>query len=296
MNKGDPMDNAVAAKDNRLTQQVIDSFANTPSPRLREIMTSLITHLHSFAREVNLTEKEWEVAVQFLRETGDWTSDRRQEFILLSDVLGLSMTVVETNAPKDPRVTESTVFGPFFIEGSPEVANGGALPGGAPGIPLFISGTVTSVEGDPIPGALIEVWEADQQGRYDVEYLELGCAGRGHLYSDQLGRYSLWCIKPSYYSIPTDGPVGRLLFSCNRSPMRPAHVHFKISAQGYKTLVTHIFEKGDPYIDSDAVFGVKSSLIREFAHHTGQMPENSPVTANEWFETEFSPILQKVDS
>lgn len=284
------------AKDEQLTVRVIDAFTNTPSPRLREIMISLVTHIHSFAREVTLTEKEWEVAVQFLRETGDFTSDRRQEFILLSDVLGLSMTVVEANSSKDSRATESTVFGPFFVEGSPEVLNGGALPGEVLGSPLFISGSVTSVEGDPISGALIEIWEADQEGRYDVEYLEQGSAGRGHLYTDQLGRYSIWCIKPSYYSIPTDGPVGRLLFSCNRSPMRPAHVHFKVSAPGYKTLVTHIFEKGDPYIDSDAVFGVKSSLVREFEHHMNQTPENSPVIAKEWFETEFSPILQKADS
>lgn len=278
-----------------LTQQVIDAFSGTSSPRLREIMISLITHLHSFARQVNLTEGEWASAMQFLRETGDMTSDRRQEFILLSDVLGLSMTVVERNVPKDSRATESTVFGPFFLEGSPEVLNGEALPGDAPGHPLFISGTVTSVEGAPISGALIEVWEADQQGRYDVEYLAQGSAGRGHLYSDELGRYSVWCVKPSYYSIPTDGPVGKLLFLCNRSPMRPAHVHFKVSAPGYKTLVTHIFENGDPYIDCDAVFGVKTSLIRDFHHHTDSTPEDAPLIASDWFETEFSPILQRAE-
>ncbi len=279
-----------------LTEQVLDAFSETPSPRLREIMTSLVTHLHSFAREVKLTEQEWAVAVQFLKQTGDITTDKRQEFILLSDVLGLSMTVVEINAPKDSRATESTVFGPFFVEGSPEVLNGGTLPGEAPGIPLLISGTVTSVDGSIVPGALIEIWDADQQGRYDVEYLDQGSAGRGHLYSDQTGNYSVWCVKPSYYSIPTDGPVGRLLSSCNRSPMRPAHVHFKVSAPGYKTLVTHIFEKGDPYIDSDAVFGVKDSLVRAFKYHADPAPENSPLAANEWFETEFSPVLQKAES
>lgn len=284
----------IAGKE-KLTQQVIEAFSETPSSRLREIMTSLVTHLHSFAREVSLTQEEWAIAVQFLKEAGDITTDRRQEFILLSDVLGLSMTVVEINAPKDSRATEATVFGPFFVEGSPEIVNGGELPGEAPGSPLLISGTVTSVEGDPIPGALIEIWEADRQGRYDVEYLEQGSAGRGHLFSDRMGNYSVWCVKPSYYSIPTDGPVGRLLFSCSRSPMRPAHVHFKVSAPGYKTLVTHIFEKDDPYIDSDAVFGVKDSLIRAFERHTDLMPENSPVQGDEWFETEFSPVLQKAE-
>lgn len=277
---------------NRITTEVVDSFRNTPSDRLRNVMSSLVKHLHDFVREVELTESEWTAAINFLKEVGEITSDRRHEFILLSDVLGLSMTVVDINSSGNSKATESTVFGPFFVNDSPAIKSGEVLPGNAPGVPCLVSGNVCDINGAPIGGALIETWEADENGRYDVEYLSDTTAGRGHLYSAKDGSYSFWCVKPSYYSIPTDGPVGALLRLCDRSPMRPAHVHFKVSADGFRPLVTHIFEKGDPYLGSDAVFGVKESLIVDFVRHEGTPAILPNQNYNYWYEATFNPVLQ----
>lgn len=277
---------------NEITANVVDSFRNAASDRLRKVMSSLVTHLHAFAREVELKEDEWSAAINFLKEVGDITTDRRQEFILLSDVLGMSMTVVDINSADNPKATDSTVIGPFFVNDSPLIKSGDTLPGNPPGAPCLVSGKVYDIEGNPISGALIETWEADETGQYDVEYLGESTAGRGHLYSAEDGSYSFWCVKPSYYSIPTDGPVGALLRLCERSPMRPAHIHFKISADGFRTLVTHIFEKGDPYLSSDAVFGVKESLIVDFVRHEQSTQEVPNEKYNYWYSTSFSPVLQ----
>lgn len=277
-----------------LTREVLDSFSNTPSERLKEIMSCLVTHLHQFAREIQLTQDEWFCAMDFLRECGDMTSERRHEFILLSDVLGLSMAVVDIESKiANPQVTASTVFGPFYRQDSPLIENGASLPGSIDGIPLLVSGKVTDVAGNPIPGALIEIWESDGNGTYDVERSADSTAGRGRLYSAQDGSYSFRCVKPSYYSIATDGPVGMLLRQSNRSPMRPAHVHFKVSADGFRTLVTHIFERNDPYLTSDAVFGVKESLIVDFVkHHSIDYPDKN-ISESSWYSAEFSPVLQR---
>lgn len=274
------------------TSQAMASFNNAP-PRLREIMQSLVSHLHGFAQDVSLSENEWASAIEFLTQVGKKTTDRRQEFILLSDVLGLSMKVVEINAPLDPKATESTVFGPFFVEGSPEIPLGGKLPGEALGAPLFVSGTVTDTERTPISGAQIEVWGSDGEGKYDVEYLTTGTAGRGHLFSDNKGFFSFWCVKPSYYPIPTDGPVGHLLKISNRPHMRPAHIHFKVSAQDYKSLVTHVFAEGDPYVTSDAVFGVRSSLIRRFDERLDPITIEGTLRDGPWYETTFDAMLAR---
>jgi hydroxyquinol 1,2-dioxygenase len=249
--------------DAALTDAVVDSF--TTEGRFTTVMTSLVRHLHAFASEVELTEEEWFAGIDFLTRTGHITDDKRQEFILLSDVLGLSMLVVGINNRRPPEATDSTVFGPFFVAGSPEFENGDDLANGAPGEPCDVSGRVVDVAGKPVPGALIEVWQADEDGFYDVQYSDLQQPrGRGHLHSDADGRFWFATVKPEAYPIPDDGPVGDLLRAGGRGPMRPAHIHFKIDAEGYQTLITHVFADGDEHLDSDAVFGVRENLIGEF--------------------------------
>jgi hydroxyquinol 1,2-dioxygenase len=251
-----------------LTREVLASFGGSKSERFRQVVQNLVRHLHAFVKDVELTEEEWFRGIDFLTRTGHITGDKRQEFILLSDVLGVSMLVIEINNKKPPEATASTVFGPFFVENSPRFANGDDLANGASGEPCFMQGRVLSITGKPIPDARIDVWQADDQGFYDVQYKELSQArSRGHLYSDGEGRYYFWSVRPEAYPIPDDGPVGELLIAANRSPMRPAHVHFMIKAPGYKTLITHVFKQGDQHLDSDAVFGVKSSLITNFERY-----------------------------
>lgn len=253
--------------DEDLTQAVLASFSNSSSERFQEIMQSLVRHLHAFIKDVELTEEEWFKGIDYLTQIGHITDDKRQEFILLSDVLGISMLVIGLNNKKPAEATASTVFGPFFFEGSPHFANGDDIANGAPGELCFIQGRVLSITGEPLPDAHIEIWQADDNGFYDVQYKEpLQVQGRGHLYSDCEGHYSFWTVRPEAYPIPTDGPVGELLNAANRSPTRPAHVHFMIKVPGYKTLITHVFKKHDPYLDSDAVFGVRSSLIASFEY------------------------------
>lgn len=273
--------------DDELTRVVLASFAGAPSERTRAIMQSLVRHLHAFVKEVGLSEEEWFKGIDFLTRTGHITDDKRQEFILLSDVLGVSMLVVGLNS-RPPAgatggsatdATETTVFGPFFVEGSPHYQNGEDIANGAPGEPCYIEGRVVSTTGEPVPGARIEVWQADDQGFYDVQYAGLEAPrGRGHLHADAEGRYWFWTVKPEAYPIPHDGPVGELLAAAERSPMRPAHVHFMITAPGHRPLITHVFAAGDPYLDTDAVFGVKSSLITSFERHEpGAAPDGTAV-------------------
>lgn len=258
-----------------LTAAVLASFSHCASDRLTEIMASLVRHLHAFVGEVQLTEEEWASGIDFLTRVGHITTDQRQEFILLSDVLGVSMQVIGINHQRPAGATESTVFGPFFTANSPRYANGDDMANGAPGEPCYMHGSVRSLDGALIPDARIEVWQADDLGHYDVQYDDLENArGRGHLFSDGSGHYAFWSLLPTAYPIPDDGPVGDLLTAARRSPMRPAHVHFMITAPGYHTLVTHVFAKGDSYLDTDAVFGVKSSLIVPFERHeAGAAPD-----------------------
>jgi hydroxyquinol 1,2-dioxygenase len=270
--------------DEDLTHAVVASFDGARSERFRTIADSLVRHLHAFATEVALTEDEWFAGIDFLTRTGHISDDKRQEFILLSDVLGLSMLVVGLNHRRPPQATESTVFGPFFVEGSPAFENGDDIAGGAPGEPCFMQGRVVTVEGEPIAGARIEIWQADEDGFYDVQYSDLDAArGRGHLTSAADGRFWFWSVKPEAYPIPADGPVGELLAAGGRGPMRPAHVHFKITAEGFQTLITHVFVEGDEHLDSDAVFGVRSHLIGPFEHHEpGPAPDGSVMPVPFW--------------
>jgi hydroxyquinol 1,2-dioxygenase len=260
----------------RLADEVQSRFASSPSPRLAEILPALVRHLHAFAREVQLTEEEWAAAVDFLTRTGHMCTDTRQEFILLSDVLGLSMQVVGVNHPATGGSTESTVFGPFYVGHAPAYRNGSDLANGALGEPCFISGRVRSTAGEPL-AARLEIWQADSEGLYDVQRPELHeSQGRGELRAEADGRFWFWTVKPEPYPIPEDGPVGQLLHATESSPMRPGHVHFRVSMPGYETVTTHVFVAGDRYLDSDAVFGVKQSLIGTFERHDpGAAPDGS---------------------
>jgi hydroxyquinol 1,2-dioxygenase len=270
--------------DERLTDAVVASFDGAANERFKAIAGSLVRHLHAFANDVALTEDEWFAGIDFLTRTGHITDDRRQEFILLSDVLGLSMLVVGLNNRRPPQATESTVFGPFFVEGSPAFENGDDIAAGAPGQPCLMQGRVLTLDGEPIAGAHIEVWQADADGFYDVQYADVDAArGRGHLTAGDDGRFWFWSVKPEAYPVPTDGPVGQLLQAAGRAAMRPAHVHFKIDADGFQTLITHVFAAGDEHLDSDAVFGVRSHLIGRFEHHDpGTAPDGREMPVPYW--------------
>ena len=248
-----------------ITQAVLARLAHTPDPRLKQIMTSLVQHLHAFAREVKLTEAEWMQGIEFLTATGQKCDDKRQEFILLSDVLGLSMLTVAMNNDKPAGCTEATVFGPFHVEGAPHYEHGDNVANGAAGEPCEVRGSVRGIQGEPIANAVIDVWQADAEGSYDVQRSDLDHAqGRGVLRSGADGRFHFQSVVAESYPIPDDGPVGDMLRATARHPWRPAHLHFMIKAPGYETLVTHVFRDGDAYLDSDAVFGVRQSLVADW--------------------------------
>jgi hydroxyquinol 1,2-dioxygenase len=280
-------------REEAVTDAVLASFAGSKDERLRELLESLVRYLHGFAREVRLTEAEWEAAIAFLTRVGHITDERRQEFILLSDVLGLSMLTVGINAPAHPDATESTVFGPFFVAGAPEVPLGGDIANGAVGTPCWVSGTVRSTSGEPLPGARVDVWEADDEGLYDVQRDGERLSGRGWLRSGPDGGYRFWSVRPSPYPIADDGPVGEMLTATGRSPMRPAHLHFKVTAPGHRTLITHIFAAGDPYLDSDAVFGVKDGLVVEFDEHPPGTAPDGRVLTDRWTSVHFDLVLEE---
>ncbi|MCD2194526.1 6-chlorohydroxyquinol-1,2-dioxygenase [Actinomycetospora endophytica] len=247
---------------------VTASFADTPDPRLAEVMDSLVRHLHGFLREVRPSIAEWEQGIEFLTAIGQKCDDHRQEFILLSDVLGASMLVETMEASRQAQdATASTVLGPFHVVRSPERALGDTIDSVGTGEACLIEGVVTAPDGTPVPGARIDVWQADDHGFYDVQVPDdqpLG-NGRGLFTADDDGRFWFRSIVPAHYPIPTDGPVGALLRASQRHPYRPAHVHFIVEAPGYVPVTTHVFVEGSAYLDSDAVFAVKQSLVREFA-------------------------------
>jgi hydroxyquinol 1,2-dioxygenase len=250
---------------NHITESVLERLANTPDPRLKEIMLSLVRHLHGFAREVKLTEAEWLKGIEFLTQTGHITNAQRQEFILLSDVLGLSMLTVVMNNDKPDACTQATVLGPFHVEDAPHYKLGDDVANGAKGQPCQVQGSVKGVQGEALAHARIEVWQSDEKGLYDVQYADRSQhQARGILTADAQGRFHFQSILAMPYPIPHDGPVGQLLEATARHPWRPAHLHFKIEAPGYETLITHVFRKDDPYLASDAVFGVRESLVTDW--------------------------------
>ena len=285
-------------REEELVKTVIASFENTPDPRLKEIMQKLVQHLHNFVRDVRLTEPEWEKMIEYLTAVGHITDDRSQEFILLSDVLGISMQTVAVNNEAYANATEATVFGPFFVEGAPLIDIGGDISGGAPGQACWVEGTVTDTDGNPIGGARIEVWEADDDGFYDVQYTDGRVAARAHLFSDPDGNYAFWALKPTPYPIPHDGPVGKMLEATGRSPMRASHLHFMVTAPHQRKLVTHIFVAGDELLASDSVFGVKESLIMPFHHQAGDVvaPDGRDLGGHPWSRVRFDIVLAPENS
>ena len=255
--------------EHNITEAVIARFADCPDPRLKTVLTSLVKHLHDFVRDTRLTEAEWMEGIRFLTETGHTCNDKRQEFILLSDTLGVSMLTVALNQARPAGATEATVFGPFHVDDAPVLPHGADLAQGAPGEPLFVDVEVVGLDGTPVADAVVDVGQADEEGLYDVQRPELGDErrARGVLRTDGQGRVHFRSIVPTAYPVPTDGPVGRMLVASGRHPWRPAHIHFRIQAPGWQTLITHLFRNPDPYLDSDVVFGVRSSLIADYVHY-----------------------------
>jgi len=277
-----------------ITGAVIARLADARDARLRDIMTSLVQHLHAFAREVKLTEAEWFEGIRFLTECGDITDDKRQEFILLSDTLGLSTLVTAMNHSKPQGCTEATVFGPFHVEGSPHYEHGADIANGAKGELCFVRGQVRALDGTPVAGAEIQVWQADADGYYDVQYANLDQhRARGTLFSGADGGFHFRSILAEAYPIPHDGPVGQMLERLGRHPWRPAHLHFMISAPGYERLVTHVFRDGDKYLDSDAVFGVRSSLIADWVRHEAGPTPDGRTSAVPFYSLDFDFVLNR---
>jgi len=271
---------------NDITQAVLDRMADCQDPRFKQVMSALVKHAHAFIREVELSEEEWINTIFFLTETGKMCDDKRQEFILLSDTLGISMLVVALNQIKAARAfqqsgggaqtpTEATVQGPFYWEGSPELALGADIGENMPGEPAYYHGQVTDTEGQPIPNCCLDVWSGDGEGIYDMQMGEdAGMRLRARFRTDAQGNYRFWSIKPSFYPVPDDGPVGRMLRRMGRHPNRPGHIHMKVYAPGHQTVTTHLFVADSPYLDSDAVFGVRNSLIVPFQQHpAGTAPD-----------------------
>ena len=263
------------ATEARLTKAVLARLEGAQDARFKQIMASVVTHLHAVVRETGLTEKEWMEAIRFLTATGKKCDERRQEFILLSDTLGVSM-LVDAIQHREPRgSTETTVLGPFHVPGARLLPMWADIGAGVPGEPAYVSGRVLDTGGRPIAGAVLDIWQTDGEGFYDVQ--RPGNAGqyaRGKFTTGADGRYGFKTVKPVSYPVPTDGPVGKMLLGMGRHPYRPAHIHVIVSAPGYQNVATHLFVEGDAYLDSDAVFGVKRSLVVPFeAHAAGPAPD-----------------------
>jgi catechol 1,2-dioxygenase len=275
-----------------LTSAVEDSFAGCDDRRLRELMQSLVRHLHAFATEVRLTEHEWRQAVAALTETGRITDERRQEFVLWSDALGLSMLVDAMAHPKPDGATESTVLGPFWVDGSPWRDFGDAIFESAAGEPAWVHGHVRDVDGRPIADAELDVWQNDANRLYGVQDADVPEAHlRGRFTTRADGSYAFLGVRPVPYPIPDDGPVGKMLAATGRHPWRPAHIHMIVSAPGYETLTTHVFDAESPYLDSDTVFAVKPSLLRRFVRRAADDPERPPAVDGDWWSVENDIVL-----
>lgn len=250
-----------------ITEAVLQSLSKTPEKRSRQISEAVVRHLHALVKEIEPTQAEWEQAIGFLTRVGHMCNETRQEFILLSDTLGISMLVDAINHQDTSGATETTILGPFYVQDPREFALGSDVSGGVvEGEPLFVSGSVAGENGTCLANAIVDIWHADGDGHYDVQFVKKldGFAMRARLRTDAEGKFHFWTVRPSAYPIPHDGPVGDMLAVQRRHPYRPAHVHFMVSAPGYETLVTHVFADGDEYLDSDVVFGVKDSLVQNF--------------------------------
>ena len=263
--------------EDEITSAVLEQYERTPNPRLQRILTKFVLHLHAFVRDVELTEAEWFTAIDYLTRTGCMCSDTRQEFILLSDVLGVSMLVDLINHRKQAGLTESTVLGPFFAHGAPELPYGGNIAPRDPGVPTFFHGRVIGADDEPIGGAVLDVWQTGSDGYYDIQKADTTEPHmRGRFRSRPDGAFLVRTVRPVSYPIPLDGPVGELMRAAGRQPKRPAHTHFMVTAPGYETLITHLFDAADEYLDRDPVFAVKDSLVCSFTR------QDAPVTGRDF--------------
>jgi hydroxyquinol 1,2-dioxygenase len=268
-----------------ITQAVLDRLADDADPRFKEIITAVVRHAHALVREVDLKPDEWMAAIQFLTRVGQMCDDKRQEFILLSDTLGISMLVVQLEQARRSakalaqkgagKPTEATVQGPFYWPGAPEMQLGADIGKGMPGEPAYYSGRVTDTQGNAIARACLDVWSGDGEGVYDMQKgADAGMRLRARFFTDADGSYHFWSIKPTFYPVPDDGPVGDMLRAMGRHPNRPGHIHMMVYRDGYVPLTTHLFPTDSPYLDSDAVFGVRDSLIIPFERHgAGRAPD-----------------------
>ncbi|RNL87544.1 dioxygenase family protein [Halostreptopolyspora alba] len=279
--------------EDNITDLAVERWATAHSPRLAELMTTLVRYLHAYTREVRITEDEWTAAIEWLTELGKISTDKRQEVILASDVLGLSMLVVQLNNRFSPEATPATVLGPFHIDGSPAAPYGFDMSDGIPGTPLYLTGTVTDPQGKPVPNAVLDVWQADAEGTYESQLSEIDEARlRAKYQTREDGTYCIRTIAPLGYTIPMDGPVGDLIRTTDISCYRPAHIHFLIEEPGYEKLITHLFQQGSDYLDSDVVFGVKDALILPFTERpAGPTPDGGTLDRT-YLHGEYDFVLQ----
>lgn len=275
-----------------ITELAAARWGSAHDPRLAELMSALVRHLHAFAQEVRLTEDEWLAAIRWLTRTGQISDDKREEFILASDVLGLSMLVVQMNHRLDPAATPATVLGPFHIDGSPELGFGADMSDGVPGTPLYLTGTVRDVAGTPVGGAVLDVWQADADGAYEAQ-LDVDEARLRAKYTARAdGSYCVRTIAPLGYSIPMDGPVGDLIGRTAISHFRPAHIHVLLDVPGHEPLITHLFAAGAPYLDSDVVFGTRAELVVAFEPRDPGPTPDGGTSSHPWLQATYDFVLQ----
>ena len=277
-----------------LTDLAVERWSQVPDPRLRQVMTALVRHLHGFVREVEPTGDEWFAAIDFLTRTGKLCTDKRQEFILLSDVLGVSILVDAINHRGASGATASTLEGPFHIHGAPERDAGASMADGAPGTPCFVVGTVRDTDGEPVAGAALDVWQTDGEGLYEAQ--RDGVEGpwmRAIYRTGPDGGFTVRTVAPLGYTIPMDGTVGELMRRTDISHMRPAHIHFHLTAPGYRPLMTQLYRNGGRYLDSDVVFGVKEPLIVDFEEQPPGRAPNGDEVATPFFLVNYDFVLQR---
>jgi hydroxyquinol 1,2-dioxygenase len=279
-----------------ITRRVVASFDAAPDTRLRQVMQSLVGHLHAFVTDVELTEDEWAAAIEVLTATGHITDSKRQEFILWSDTLGVSMLVDALSHRAPVGATESTVLGPFYVSGAPLREHGADLAEREAGTPAWVHGRVLSLDGAPIAGAELDVWQNGDNRLYAVQDADAPDDHlRGRFRTDAEGRYAFRAVRPVPYPIPDDGPVGRMLAATGRHPWRPAHIHVVVRAPAHETLTTHIFDADSEYLDRDTVFAVKPSLLRTFEPRAADDPERPDGLETAWVSLELELVLAPGD-
>jgi hydroxyquinol 1,2-dioxygenase len=277
-----------------LTDVVLERWQAVPDARLRQVMQSLIKHLHAFVRDVEPTGAEWDTAIDFLTRIGQISDAKRQEFILFSDVTGVSMLVDAINHRLDSGATPTTVEGPFHVANAPELPDGGNMAVGAPGIPCFITGTVKSLDGTPVAAAALDMWSNDGEGLYEAQRGVAGPYMRGLYHTNADGSYTVRTVAPIGYSIPKDGPIAALFKHTEISEMRPAHIHFCIEAPGYHRIVTHLFDRASQYIETDVVYAVKAPLIADFVEHPPGVAPNGETVDTKFYTVRYDFVLQPV--